>query len=75
MQMAAIEPQVKDKRSVFFSRRLRRWANSSVLDLHVESPPLFARHLPSNVSETQDWRPKICYFFQYFGGWGAFQNL
>jgi hypothetical protein len=31
-------------------------------------PPLFVRNLPSNVSKTQDLRPKILYLFCYFGG-------
>jgi hypothetical protein len=34
--------------------------------------PLFAQNLPSNVSKTQDLRPKIREFIAISGGWPPF---
>jgi hypothetical protein len=41
---------------------------SSGFRAHPHIPPFFAQNLRSNVSKAKDLRPKISYFFCYFGG-------
>jgi hypothetical protein len=58
----------------FFDRLHIVRATYTVADLEGgprgPGPPLFAQNLPSNVSKTQNLRPKIRYFFFQFRGVG-----